>query len=121
MVTISEGSAPLTVINVFTVSPENQPELVRLLSELTERTVQHLPGFVTTSIHTSLDGSRVVNYAQWESGEHLGALFTNPDAQEQMRSINDISTSEPNLYLVARVHESEAAQRGSAFVTAESG
>jgi quinol monooxygenase YgiN len=105
MVTIQEGSAPLTVINIFTVSPDDQPELVRLLSEMTEQTVQQMPGFLTTSIHASLDGTRVVNYAQWESGEHLGALFSNPGAVEQMRHITDLAVSEPNFYTVARVHE----------------
>lgn len=113
MVTITEGSAPLTVINVFSVSPENQPELVRLLTELTEQTVQHMPGYLTTSIHASLDGTKVVNYAQWESGEHLGALLSNPDAAERFRRINELAAPEPNVYAVTLVHESAAARRDS--------
>jgi|ERR1700733_3310468 hypothetical protein len=109
MITIQEGSAPLTVINVFTVSPENQPELVRLLGEMTERAVRHLPGFLTTSIHVSIDGTKVVNYAQWESGEHLGGLFANPDAQQYMGRITSISESDPGFYTVAQACDVRAA------------
>jgi quinol monooxygenase YgiN len=114
MITIQEGSAPLTVINVFTVSPENQSDLVRLLGEMTERAVRHIPGFLTTSIHVSIDGTKVVNYAQWENGEALGGLFANPDAQQYMGQITSISESDPGFYKVAQAYDVRAAEPVSA-------
>jgi quinol monooxygenase YgiN len=105
MSTISEGRQPLTVINVFTVTPDKQAEVVRMLSELTERTVRHQAGFLSTNIHASLDGTRVVNYAQWESKEHLEAMMGVPEAREQMRDLTQAATSEPHLYEVARVYQ----------------
>ena len=37
----------------------------RLLSEVTERVMQHLPGFLGASVHKSLDGRHVVNYVSY--------------------------------------------------------
>ena len=67
MTTIDKGQQVLTLINVFTVAPEKQDELVKLLVDATQQTMKHLPGFVSANIHRSLDGRRVVNYAQWKS------------------------------------------------------
>ena len=53
MSTIDKGSKVLTLINVFTVEPEKQ-QLVTLLTEATEQTMQHMPGFVSANIHRSL-------------------------------------------------------------------
>lgn len=66
MSTIEKGPSILTLINVFTVAPERQQELVTLLIDATHQTMKHLPGFVSANIHRSLDGKKVVNYAQWE-------------------------------------------------------
>jgi quinol monooxygenase YgiN len=63
-----------TLVNVFTVSADRQQELVALLVEATEQTMQHLPGFVSANIHASHDGTRVINYAQWQSREHFEAM-----------------------------------------------
>jgi quinol monooxygenase YgiN len=105
MTTVTEGRYPLTVINIFTVTPDKQADVVRMLSEMTENTVRHHAGFISTSIHTSLDGTKVTNYAQWESKEHLEAMLGNTDAQQQMRELTMIATSQPHIYEVARVYE----------------
>lgn len=64
MTTISKDNQVITLINVFTVEPENQQRLVEMLVEATEKTMKHLPGFVSANIHKSSDGVRVTNYAQ---------------------------------------------------------
>ena len=65
MPTISKGRTPLTFINVFTVAPENQDVLVELLSEVTGQNVRHHKGFISASLHRSVDGKKVTMYAQW--------------------------------------------------------
>lgn len=65
--TISKDTDIVTFINVFTVAPENQQRLVELLVETTEDLMSKLPGFISANIHKSLDGTQVVNYAQWKS------------------------------------------------------
>ncbi|MDB5928168.1 MAG: Antibiotic biosynthesis monooxygenase [Betaproteobacteria bacterium] len=78
MSTIEKGSGLLTLINVFTVEPQKQQKLVTLPIEATEQTMKHMPGFVSANIHRSLDGKKVVNYAQWESmaGAPLRCMLT---------------------------------------------
>ena len=58
MVTIGKGRDVMTLINVFTVRPEKQQALVDLLIEATDRTIKRQPGFVSATIHPSLDGRR---------------------------------------------------------------
>lgn len=80
--TITAGAPVATLINVFTVRPERQRELVDLLVHATEEVMQHLPGFIAANIHASADGTRVVNYAQWASADAFHAMLGNPEAQD---------------------------------------
>src|SRR5262249_30407728 len=59
--TICPHPGHATLINVFTVAPERQRELVDLLIDATEQVIQHVPGFISANIHASIDGTRVVN------------------------------------------------------------
>ena len=105
MTTISPEQNVATLINVFTVAPENQERLIELLDRATEEVMRHLPGFVSANLHKSLDGTRVVNYAQWESRAAFEAMLANPEAQVHMAQALTIAQSEPHLYEVARVIE----------------
>ena len=71
----------VTLINVFTVDREDQLRLVELWQDATERVMRHLPGFVSANVHRSLDGMKVVNYAQWENQEAFTAMLQNPGGQ----------------------------------------
>jgi heme-degrading monooxygenase HmoA len=105
MTTIQEHNSFATLINVFTVAPERAAELVGVLRRATEEKMQFVPGFVSANIHVSADGTRVVNYAQWESAEAYQAMFSDPDALDHMRAAAGIATSfDPNLYTVESVH-----------------
>jgi len=97
MVTIRKGRDVLTLVNVFTVRPENQQKLVDMLVEATDKTMRKLPGFLSASIHRSLDGTRVVNYAQWRSKTDFDAMRQNPAAQPHMAAVAAIATFDPIL------------------------
>jgi len=97
MVTIRKGRDVLTLVNVFTVRPENQQKLVDLLVEATDKTMRKLPGFLSASIHRSLDGTKVVNYAQWRSKTDFDAMRQNPAAQPHMAAVAAIATFDPIL------------------------
>jgi heme-degrading monooxygenase HmoA len=64
---ISKENRAVTLINVFTVEPANQQKVVDMLIRATETTMKNIPGFISASIHKSVDGLRVVNYAQWRT------------------------------------------------------
>jgi len=60
MATIEKNRKLMTLVNVFTVSPDKQAELAALLVRATEETMRQLPGFISASIHRSVDGTKVV-------------------------------------------------------------
>ena len=94
-----------TLINVFVVAPERQRELVALLTRVTEETMRHVPGFVSANIHASTDGTRVVNYAQWESPEAFQGMLADPAARAHMQEALAIcESSDPHVYTVDSTH-----------------
>ena len=57
--TISNDAKLVTFINVFTVEPANRQRLVDLLAHATVESVRQAPGFVSATLHRSLDGTMV--------------------------------------------------------------
>ena len=95
----------VTLINIFSVEPAQQQQLLDILVEATEQVMKDLPGFVSANSHRSTDGSRVVNYAQWRSREDFEAMPVNPAAQAHMAAAAELATFEPHLYEVAHIDE----------------
>jgi heme-degrading monooxygenase HmoA len=95
MATISKDRKLMTLVNVFTVDPEKQTELANLLISATNDAMRHLPGFISASIHRSVDGTKVVNYAQWRSQEDFAALKENPKARPHMEAAAKLAKFDP--------------------------
>ncbi len=103
--TIDAQAAVLTLINVYEVAPERQAELLAALSEATESSIRHQSGFISVCLHGSFDGTKVVNYAQWASKEHLDAFLGRPETQEQLKRFAAIARSvAPSPCKVVAVH-----------------
>jgi quinol monooxygenase YgiN len=100
MAAILKDKKVVTLINVFTVERANQQKVLDLLVNATEKTMKNLPGFVSASIHKSLDGVRVVNYAQWRSQADFEAMTKNPEAQAHMKPLMETASSDFHLYEV---------------------
>jgi heme-degrading monooxygenase HmoA len=94
-----------TLINVFTVRPERQHELVESLARVTDEVMRRQPGFISANTHASTDGNRVVNYAQWATPDDFRAMLADPEAREQMATVSQlVEGSDPLLYVVESVH-----------------
>lgn len=61
MPTIAKNNDVVTVIIIFAVEPEQQQELIEAIAEFLETAVKQQLGFVSSSIHKSLDGVRMIN------------------------------------------------------------
>ncbi len=106
MTRITQDANVLTLINVFTVEPRDQQRLVDALVEATKSNLNRFPGFVSANIHRSFDGTKVVNYAQWESRETYEAMLESPQAAPHLKEAAEIAVSfEPHLYEVSAVDE----------------
>ena len=99
---ISAKSSVVTLINVFTVEPVNQPRLIELLTEATELSVRHARGFVSASLHRSTDGTKVTMYAQWRSIEDYQAMRQDPTPLPFLAEALTIAKFEPGMYEVVR-------------------
>lgn len=100
MARIALDQPVVTMVNVFTVEPQNQQRLVDILVDATRSVMSKVPGFVSANIHASLDGSRVVNYAQWQSEDHFAAMLQNPDVHPHFTEVRAIAAPERHLYRV---------------------
>jgi quinol monooxygenase YgiN len=97
MTAIDKNNKLVTLINIFTVEPAKQQQLVDLLIQATETSMRHLPGFISANIHRSLDGTKVANYAQWRSGEDFQAMQKNPAAKPHREQAAALAKFEPGL------------------------
>ena len=106
MTTISTDRDLLTLINVMDVDPAHCDEVVALFAETTAKVISGVDGFVSSNVHRSLDGTRVINYAQWASEEALDAVHENPDLEPYVERIDAlVISSTPILTTVAHVTE----------------
>lgn len=96
---IKANTGKVTQINVFTVKPENQEALIALLIE-SARSVCHLPGWKSASIHRGLDGKTVVNYAQAADMESQERIVTSLRENGFLDRNKQLGVAHPALYEV---------------------
>jgi quinol monooxygenase YgiN len=108
MTTISPHRKLLTLINVFTVEPVHQQELLELLASATETSVRHAPGFISARLHRGLDGTKVTMYAQWRSLEDYQAMRDDPGPLPYLRQALAIAKFDPGMYEVVETYGAPA-------------
>ena len=106
MTTIAQQNNVVTLINVLTVAPEHQQPLLDLLVHATREVMAKQPGFVSANFHKSVDGTRVVNYAQGTSTDSFEAMMRHPEARPHMEAAARLATYDAHLYEVWSTHES---------------
>src|SRR5262245_40769268 len=111
MATNSKEASLAIVINVFTVAPERQQQLASMLAKATTEAAQDMPGFVSATIHSSDDGTRVANYAQWRRREDLEAALASPKFRQHIDPIMAIARADAHVYDVV---ESASTRHGAA-------
>lgn len=91
---------PVTFVNVVDVDPSKQQEVIDLLVEGTEKVMSKRPGFISVTLLASLDKSRVINVARWETAEDVKATQTDPEAAEYAKRTAALAQATPGLYTV---------------------
>ena len=102
---IQTGNQMVTQITVIDAEPEKQSEVLSLMAERA-RFMARQPGFVSITLHRSLDGRRIVNYIQWQNRELLQAAHKSPEFRKAWRKFDDLTDQiDPHLYEVTEVIE----------------
>jgi quinol monooxygenase YgiN len=95
----------ISQVAMFTVEPDNQEKLVRLLKHGTEAIVSKEPGYIGASVVKSLDGGRVFLYSQWRSAADVDAYRAKPDFIEYVKQVKTLATFEAATSRVSWVHQ----------------
>jgi heme-degrading monooxygenase HmoA len=100
---IRTDNQPVTQITVIEPEPGKQAEA---LSLMTERAcfIARQPGFISISLHRSVDGRRIVNYIQWQSRDLLQSAHKSPEFRKEWDRFGQLTDEiDPHLYEVAQV------------------
>lgn len=105
--TTAHANAPTTLINTFTVPPEESDRFLHRWKD-TARIMASQPGFIRARLHRSLtddDQPRFVNVAEWDSGKALDEAAANPQFRASVQRLLDDpdlhATGHPVVYQVA--------------------
>src|SRR5262245_15888756 len=93
---------PIILINVFTVAQKDQERLISLLTTATEETVRFIEGFVWSTLHKSLDGTKVTMYAQWRSREDYENMRRNAAASPYLEEALQFSKFDMGMYEIVK-------------------
>ena len=105
MTTIDNNKKTCTIINVFTVAPENQRALFEILRQATEEVLSKMPGYISANLHMSTNKKTVTNYAQWASYENVEHMLKDENVQRHMKLALEIAIEvRPGLYDVIWSH-----------------
>jgi quinol monooxygenase YgiN len=97
---IAKNNEVITVVIIFAVETDRQQELIDNIIEFLDKTVKNQPGFVSSNIHKSVDGIRVMNYAQWKTIEDYQTFITNPVILDLGSKVFKFQIHESHIYEV---------------------
>jgi heme-degrading monooxygenase HmoA len=92
--TIRVDTNTITLVNVFTVEPDNQQKLVDVLKGGTDEFFSQAPGFISSSVLNGKDGRRVINYSQWKSAQDIEAFRQDPYFGPYIQRLKALSKAE---------------------------
>jgi heme-degrading monooxygenase HmoA len=103
---VSREGILITLINVFETKPEEQPTLIERWMRFAEEAKDE-PGLIGAALHRSIDGTRVVNYAQWRSEADYSRFEQKYSALFATRLLPIVERVDPHLYEVIYLYERE--------------
>ena len=83
----------------FSMQPDNQPKMVELAKEHVKPAMEQL-GLISATFHRSLDGTRVINYGQWQDKKAIEELTKQPGFGKDKPYWDGIADNEYHLYEV---------------------
>jgi heme-degrading monooxygenase HmoA len=103
---------PVTQITLVQPEPGKEDEALALMTERAQFMARQA-GFISISLHRSLDRKRIVNYIQWQSRDLLQAAHKSPEFRKEWGHFDQLTGGiDPHLYEVVLIEESD--QSGSA-------
>jgi len=79
----------LTVINIMKPTDSDKNSVLALLKSGIDKTMVHQEGYISSSLHSSLDNTYIINYSQWKNMDNLaaaGALVNSGKAPQMVEA-----------------------------------
>ena len=83
----------------FSMKPENQPKMIELAKSHLQPAMEQ-PGLISATFHRSLDGTRVINYGQWQDQKAIEELTKQPGFGKEKPYWDGVADNEYHLYEV---------------------
>lgn len=99
MTVIEKNSGLYTIVLHFDTKLESQQDQLDNLIEFFESVVSKQHGLVSTNFHKSLDGTRILNYTQWESKDDWKNAIRNKEVVNHPKN--------PIKYTKIEIHDYE--------------
>ncbi|GGM93911.1 hypothetical protein GCM10011609_34170 [Lentzea pudingi] len=97
---VQEGTFALPTAQVAAVGashPDRQQPLIDYLAAAAQ-VASEVPGWMSASLHRSLDGTRLVNYAQSEDQDAAQRVFQHLKSRGVIEGIKAFGQADPGLY-----------------------
>lgn len=100
---ISIENNVLTLINIFRVEPCNQQKIIDFLIHASKNKVIYAKGFISSTLHRSLDGKKISVYTQWSSLEDYLNMKKDPGLSTYFEKAEKDAKFDDTMYEVAAV------------------
>jgi heme-degrading monooxygenase HmoA len=104
---IDQDAGYATFINTFHCRPEHQDEVVGINVEIVDRVARQHPGFISATVHRSVDGTRVINYLQWQTAEDLAHMQASTEFRTIAARFAGLIQFDPHQCEIAHVGETD--------------
>jgi quinol monooxygenase YgiN len=95
---LEENVSPVILINKFNVKPEEADQFLKAWAD-DAAYFKNQPGFISAQLHRGTGGSGVfVNYAIWESTEHIKKALNNIDIHTVLSKYPASTMVSPHLF-----------------------
>lgn len=104
--TIKADPTVLTMVNVITPAAGKQDETLAKLQAGMDQEISRQPGFVSASVHRSLDSEHIAVYAQWKDQASVDKAVKLIQSGGAPNMLAVFSSSKPNFhpYEVKSIH-----------------
>jgi heme-degrading monooxygenase HmoA len=98
----------IILINTFIIKDSSkQQKVADMLEDASKQIISKHDGFISTRIHKSLDGTKVMSYVQWENNEAIENMLDDPSAMIHMNDITKLTKVDRTLFELVYTQEKE--------------
>jgi len=108
MIRIEPQQKYITVISTFTFENSDEDKVITLLTLAIQKAIKNIPGYKSSALHRSVDGKKVIIYAQWENIESYQKMHNNPTVIGYLAPVHKIAKLEPSICEVLEVFNGES-------------